>query len=118
VTALAAGAADSTLASVLGFILIGGLVASGLTLTIIRVVRSTKSREKQMARLAAQLDGRSRVYLRMIENGLEKPDLLWVARSRGYGMIEHRFQKYYEFVYVPPQRPPGGPGPWQYQGRP
>jgi hypothetical protein len=107
---LAAGAADSPLAFALGFVVIGSLVAGGLTMTIIRIVRSVKPREKQMARLAAQLDGRNQVCIRMMEIGLDKADIQWVAHSRGYGMIEHRFGKYYEFVRLPQQAP--------WQGRP
>ncbi|WP_370969382.1 hypothetical protein [Amycolatopsis sp. cg9] len=86
---------------VLGIVLMGTVVAGGLTLTIVRVARSAKPREKQMALLAAELDGRNQVYLRMIENGLELEDLLLVARSRGYSLIVHRSFKYYEFVYTP-----------------
>jgi hypothetical protein len=56
-----------------------------------------------MAKLAAELDGRNKVYLRMMENGLAVEDLLRVARSRGYSLIVHRHSKYYEFVYTPNQ---------------
>ncbi|MFJ9781766.1 hypothetical protein ACIRSS_19435 [Amycolatopsis sp. NPDC101161] len=88
---------------VIGAVTMGGLVATGLTMTIVRIVRSTKPREKQMARLAAELDGRNQVYLRMIENGLAEQDLAWVAGTRGYSVIVHRSFKCYEFVYTPHQ---------------
>ncbi|MCR6481258.1 hypothetical protein M8542_00345 [Amycolatopsis sp. OK19-0408] len=88
---------------VLGIALIGAVALGGLTLTIVRAARSTKPREKQMAALAAQLDGRNQVNVRMIENGLSVEDLVWVARSRGYSLIVHRSFKYYEFVYTPHQ---------------
>ncbi len=88
---------------VVGVVLMGGVAVAGLTLTIVRTVRSTKPREKQMALLAAQLDGRNQVYLRMIENGLAEQDLAWVAGTRGYSVIVHRSFKYYEFVYTPHQ---------------
>lgn len=88
---------------VVGVVLMGGVALAGLTLTIVRAARSTKPREKQMADLAAQLDGRNQVYVRMIENGLAEQDLACVAGSRGYSVIVHRSLKYYEFVYTPNQ---------------
>ena len=102
-TVLLASGADRFPAGVIAYVFWGGLVAAGLTLTIVRIVRSAKPREKQMARLATRLDGRSQVCIRMIENGLSREDLLLVARSRGYSLIVHEFGKYYEFVYTPYQ---------------
>ncbi|MDT7801328.1 MAG: hypothetical protein QOI78_4761 [Actinomycetota bacterium] len=104
---LAADAPASPAAYVLGFIVIGGLVAGGLAMTIIRIVRSRKPRDKQMALLAAQLDGRDQVCVRVIEIGLTREDLLRVAHSRGYALIEHRVTKYYEFVRASHRVPPG-----------
>jgi hypothetical protein len=43
------------------------------------------------------------VYFRKMEIGLAQEDLLRVAYSRGYSLIDHRFGKYYEFVYTPHQ---------------
>lgn len=84
-------------------VLMGVVVAAGLTLTIVRTLRSTKPPEEQMARLAAQLDGRNKVYIRKMEIRLSREDLLRVAYSRGYSLIDHRVGKYYEFVYTPYQ---------------
>ncbi|HET6703779.1 hypothetical protein [Amycolatopsis sp.] len=91
-------------------VVLGGLLAAHVTVLIIRMNRASQPREQQMARLAAQLDGRNKVTIRMVEFGIGKPDLLWVARSRGYALIEHQFGKYYEFVYAPHQA--GRAGPW------
>ncbi|SFW57673.1 hypothetical protein [Amycolatopsis australiensis] len=98
---LAAG--DRPVAEVMGLVFGVVVIVAGVTLNIVRVVRSTKPREKQMALLAAQLDGRNQVYLRMIENGLAERDLAWVAGTRGYSVIVHRSFKYYEFIYTPHQ---------------
>ncbi len=100
---MAAGSAESPGLRVAFFVLVEIVVAAGLTLTIVRVRRSAKSPEKQMARLAAQLDGRNQVYIRKVEIGLSQQDLLRVAYSRGYSLIDHRVGKYYEFVYTPYQ---------------
>ncbi len=86
--------------------LCGGLMALVLTITIVRVTRGRRPREQQIAELAARLDGRERVTIRMVELGLSRPDLYGVANSRGYGLIEHHFGKYYEFVYAPHQGRP------------
>jgi hypothetical protein len=75
--------------------------------TIIRIMRGRRPREQQLADLAARLDGRSRVTIRMVEIGLGKPDLYWLAHSRGYGVVEHQFGHYYEFVRAPHPMPPG-----------
>ncbi|MEU4249783.1 hypothetical protein AB0F15_20475 [Amycolatopsis sp. NPDC026612] len=95
---------------------LGGLFAASMTVRIIRIARGRERRELQLARLAAQLDGRDRVCIRTVEFGLSEADLRWVAHGRGYGVTEHAFSRFYEFVRVPPQAPPGSPGPWQ--GRP
>ncbi|MEV6873993.1 hypothetical protein [Amycolatopsis sp. NPDC051128] len=55
------------------------------------------------ADLAAELDGRSQVYFRMMEIGLAQADLVRVAYSRGYSLIDHRVGKSYEFVSTPHQ---------------
>jgi hypothetical protein len=94
---------------VFAFAVVGGLLASGITVSVVRFVRSRRPRQEQMARLAAQLNGRWQVCVRMEETGLDRADLLRVAYSRGYGMIEHRFGKYYEFVYAPHRVPSGRP---------
>jgi hypothetical protein len=84
-------------------VLMGVVVVAGLTLTIVRALRSTKSREEQMTRLAAQLDGRNQVYVRKMEVGLSSEDLRRVAYRRCYSLIDHRVGKYYEFVHAPHQ---------------
>ncbi|WIY04863.1 hypothetical protein QRX60_13805 [Amycolatopsis mongoliensis] len=84
-------------------VLMGVVIIGGLTLTIVRARRSMKPRDQQMAVLAAELDGRRQVYFRKMEIGLAQEDLLRVARSRGYSLIDHRVGKYYEFVYTPHQ---------------
>jgi hypothetical protein len=56
-----------------------------------------------MGVLAANLDGRRQVYFRKMEIGLTQEDLLRVAHSRGYSLIDHRVGKYYEFVFTPHQ---------------
>ncbi|WP_328447485.1 MULTISPECIES: hypothetical protein [unclassified Amycolatopsis] len=94
-------AGSETLKSVAAYVVWGGLIGVGMTFTIIRFARSRKPREEQMARLAVRLNGERQVYLRMEENGLDHADLVRVAGSRGYGLIVHRFGKYYEFVYAP-----------------
>jgi hypothetical protein len=91
----------SSALDVVGIALMGAVAVAGLTLTIVRALRSTKPREKQMASLAAQLDGRSQVNIRKMEIGLSQEDLVRVAYSRGYSLIDHRAWKYYEFVYTP-----------------
>ncbi|WP_309235655.1 hypothetical protein [Amycolatopsis sp. SID8362] len=98
-----AASAEGDPARVMFLVLMGLVAVGGLTLTIVRTARSMRPREKQMALLAAELDGRAQVYLRMIENGLTEQDLAWVAGSRGYSVIVHRAFKYYEFVYTPHQ---------------
>jgi hypothetical protein len=90
------------------FAMFGVVIIGGLTLTIVRTRRSMKPREHQMAVLAGELDGRSQVYFLKMEIGLTQEDLLRVAYSRGYSLIDHRIGKYYEFVYTPHQ-----PGRWQ-----
>jgi hypothetical protein len=104
---MAAGPSASPVVGVIGFVLIGGAIVAGATLNIVRALRARKPREKQMMRLAAQLDGRNQVFIRTIEIGLSREDLLRVAYSRGYSLIDHRFGRYYEFVYTPHQ-----PGRW------
>ncbi|WP_206789362.1 hypothetical protein [Amycolatopsis sp. MtRt-6] len=99
---ISAAAADST-ERVMFLVLMGVVIVAGLTVTIVRALRSTKSSEEQMARLAAQLDGRSQVCIRKMEIGLSREDLLRVAYSRGYSLIDHQVMKYYEFVYTPHQ---------------
>jgi hypothetical protein len=103
VIGLAAGFDASSTTDWLIFALFGVVILGGLTLTVVRTVRSMKPREKQMAKLAAELDGRNQVYIRMIENGLTVDDLALVARSRGYSLIVHRHLRCYEFVYTPHQ---------------
>ncbi|MEV6830905.1 hypothetical protein [Amycolatopsis sp. NPDC051102] len=103
ISTVAAGTTESPAMRVIFLVLMGVVIAGGLTLTIVRVLRSTKSCEKQMARLAAQLDGRNQVCIRKMEIGLSQEDLLRVAGSRGYSLIDHRVGKYYEFVYTPHQ---------------
>jgi hypothetical protein len=85
------------------FALFGVVIIGGLTLTFVRTRRSMKPREHQMAVLAGELDGRPQVYFRKMEIGLAQEDLLRVAHSRGYSLIDHRVGKYYEFVYTPHQ---------------
>jgi hypothetical protein len=105
-----AARADNTVAplvALLIFIVLGGLMAASLTVTIVRISRASQPREQQMARLAARLDGRNKVTIRMVEFSIGKADLVWVAQSRGYGMIEHQFGRYYEFFYAPQWLPPG-----------
>ncbi|WIX86445.1 hypothetical protein [Amycolatopsis sp. DG1A-15b] len=97
-------------------VVLGGLLAVSTTVRIIRIARGREPRERQLTRLAAQLDGRDRVCIRTVELGLAEAELRWFAHSRGYGLIEHPFSRYYEFVRIPHQVPPGYPGPWQ--GRP
>ncbi|MCR6481259.1 hypothetical protein M8542_00350 [Amycolatopsis sp. OK19-0408] len=84
-----------------------GLIAAVVVITVVRVSRGQRPREQQMAELAARLDGRSRFSIRMAELGLGRPDIHWVAQSRGYVLVEHQFGKYYEFVRLPQT-----PGPW------
>jgi hypothetical protein len=103
ISTVASGSSSSSFVDVMGLVLMGVVVVGGLTLTIIRTMRSMKPREQQMARLAAELDGRSQVCVRKMELGLGREDLLRVAYSRGYSLIEHRAFKYYEFVYTPQQ---------------
>jgi hypothetical protein len=101
----------------LGMFLFLGLFAAVLAMTSIRLRRRGEPREQQMARLAAQLDGRDRVAIRSVELSLSKADLDWVSRGRGYVLAEKNlFSDFYEFVRLPQQWPPGHPGPWQ--GRP
>ncbi|GHG38726.1 MULTISPECIES: hypothetical protein [Amycolatopsis] len=117
-TDLAAGT-DNTFAPLMILLLLvvlGGLLAASATMSIIRIARGRQPREQQLYRLAAELDGRDRVRIRMVELGLAEADLRWVAHSRGYGMTEHTFGRYYEFFRAPQQAPPASPGPWQ--GRP
>ena len=94
-------------AALLTVLLCGSGFALVVALTIVRLTRRREPREQQLARLAARLDGRNKVTIRTVEFGVPKADLLWVARSRGYSMIEHQFGRYYEFVYTPHQ-----PGRW------
>ncbi|MEV6440981.1 hypothetical protein [Amycolatopsis sp. NPDC051716] len=117
-TDLAAGNSFSPLIVLLMLLVLGGLLVASVTVRIIRIARGRESREQQLARLAAQLDGRDRVRIRMVEFGLSEAELRWVAHGRGYGLIEHTFSRYYEFVRVPHQVPPGSPGPGSWQGRP
>ncbi|MBE1500123.1 hypothetical protein H4696_007223 [Amycolatopsis lexingtonensis] len=109
ISTVAAGSGDDP-ARVMFLVLMGLVIVGGLTLTVVRTMRSRKPRETQIARLVAELDGRSRVYLRMMEVGLDHRDLLQVAQSRGYSLIVHQVGKYYEFVYTPQQ--PGRSVPW------
>lgn len=99
----AAGSPESPVARTIFLVLMGVVVVGGLTLTFVRTRRSMKPREHQMAVLAAELDGRRQVYFRKMEIGLAQEDLLRVAYSRGYSLIDHRFGKCYEFVYTPHQ---------------
>lgn len=107
----------SSLDTPLGWVSFGLIwlaVATGLTFTIIRIRRSGKPRDEQMRRLAAMLDGRGVVAIRMMEIGLDARDLALVAHSRGYLVVPHPVMKYYEFVYAPHRIPAyGRPGPWQ-----
>jgi hypothetical protein len=98
-----AGSTGSPAARTIFLVLMGVVVVGGLTLTVVRTRRSMKPREHQMAVLAAELDGRRQVYFRKMEIGLAQEDLLRVAYSRGYSLIDHRFGKCYEFVYTPHQ---------------
>ena len=115
-TALAASHTDYSVPPLLGLcflVVLGGMYAAGMAIVIVRIMRGREPREQQMARLAAQLDGRSKVTVRMVELRLPQADLFWVAHSRGYGVIEHQFGKYYEFVYAPHRIPPAWQGrPW------
>jgi hypothetical protein len=101
ISTVAAGSSPSSTLDFIELALMGGVAVGGMTLTIVRAARSTKPREKQMTRLAAQLDGRNQVCVRKMEIGLSQEDLLRVAYSRGYSLIDHRVWKYYEFVYTP-----------------
>ncbi len=92
--------------------LMGLVSVGGFTITIIRLRRSLKPRDEQMHRLAAMLDGRSVVAVRMAEIGLAPNDLALVAHSRGYLVVPHTVMKYYEFVYAPHRIPTYG-RPWQ-----
>lgn len=103
ISTVASGSAESPVARVMFLVLMGVVVVGGLTLTIVRTMRSMKPREQQMARLAAELDGRNQVCIRKMELGLGREDLLRVAYSRGYSLIDHGALKYYEFVYTPHQ---------------
>ncbi|MGW3962025.1 hypothetical protein ACWED2_19535 [Amycolatopsis sp. NPDC005003] len=103
ISTVAAGAADDPVLRAIFLVLMGLVIVAGLTLTIVRALRSTKSSEEQMARLAAELDGRSQVCIRKMEIGLSREDLLRVAHSRGYSLIDHQVMKYYEFVHTPHQ---------------
>ncbi|WP_086849221.1 hypothetical protein [Amycolatopsis kentuckyensis] len=105
-----ANAAASTIGSVVGFVLCGGLITAGLTVSIIRFSRSRRPREAQLNRVASMLNGCRVAYLSKIETSLSPQELAALAWSRGYLMADHRFTKYYEFVYAP------NPGPWR--GRP
>jgi hypothetical protein len=104
-SALAAHASNSAgpLAALIILVVCGGLVAVTAAAVIIRVMRGRRPREQQLADLAGRLDGRSRVSIRKVEIGLGQADIHWVAQSRGYSLIDHRFGKYYEFVYTPHQ---------------
>ncbi|MEV4050730.1 hypothetical protein AB0J55_06030 [Amycolatopsis sp. NPDC049688] len=103
ISTVTAGTTESPAMRVIFLVLMGVVVVAGLTLTIVRALHSTKPREAQMARLAAELDGRNQVCIRKMEIGLSQEDLLRVAGSRGYSLIDHRVGKYYEFVYTPHQ---------------
>ncbi|MDS0133863.1 MULTISPECIES: hypothetical protein [unclassified Amycolatopsis] len=103
ISTVAAGSSESPAVRTAFLVLMGVMVLAGLTLTIFRVRRSTKPREEQVAALAAQLDGRNQVYVRKMEIGLAREDLIRVAYSRGYSLIDHRVGKYYEFVFTPHQ---------------
>ncbi|WP_410637326.1 hypothetical protein [Amycolatopsis sp. lyj-346] len=103
ISTVAAGSDGSPAIRVAFLVVMFVVVTAGLTLTIVRALRSTKPREEQMAGLATQLDGRNQVYIRKMEIGLSREDLLRVAYSRGYSLIDHRVGKYYEFVYTPHQ---------------
>jgi hypothetical protein len=107
ISTVAAGSTESPAMRAAFLVLMGVVVVAGLTLTIVRALRSTKAREEQMAGLATRLDGRNQVYVRKLEIGLSQEDLLRVAYTRGYSLIDHRVGKYYEFVYTPHQ-----PGRW------
>ena len=89
--------------TLLAIVVIGSGIAAAFTMIIIRLMRRGEPREKRLSRLAARLDGRSRVAIRMVEFGVPKADLIWVAQSRGYVMSENRFGKYYEFFRMPHQ---------------
>ncbi|WP_372671680.1 hypothetical protein [Amycolatopsis kentuckyensis] len=98
---VAAGTAPSSWTDWLSFGFLSGLVLLGMTLTAVRIVRSRQPREKQLARVAAELDGRPAVYFRTMEIGLSIEDLAWVAGSRGYSLIVNRPGRHYKFVYTP-----------------
>lgn len=90
-----------------------GLVGfGGISLAAIRMRRGRRPRDEQMRRLAARLDGRGVVAIRMVEIGLDATDLALVAHSRGYLVVPHTVMKYYEFVYAPHRIPVYG-RPWQ-----
>lgn len=76
----------------------GSAFALVATVTIVRLMRRGEPREQQLNRLAARLDGRSRVTIRRMEFAVAEADLRWVAQSRGYSMIDHQFGRYYEFT--------------------
>jgi membrane protein implicated in regulation of membrane protease activity len=111
VTAAAAGVSNSVgpWVVLLTILVFGSGFALVVTLMIVRLMRRGQPREQQLNRLAARLDGRSRVTIRTVEFSVTQADLIWVARSRGYSMVEHQFGRYYEFVYAPHPVPPG---PW------
>jgi hypothetical protein len=113
-TVLATGSSSTMtpILALLGLLLLGALLAASTAVTVMRIRRGQRPREQQMAFLAGKLDGRNRFTIRKVELRLDGADLLWVANSRGYGLIDHQFGKYYEFVFAPNQVQPGRPGPW------
>jgi hypothetical protein len=99
----------------LGYVFLGLMFlvsVGGITLAVIRMRRGLRPRDEQMRRLAAMLDGRGVVAVRMAEIGLDASDLALVAHSRGYLVVPHTVMKYYEFVYAPHRIPAYG-RPWQ-----
>lgn len=97
---VAAGTGPSSWTDWLSFGFLGALVLLGATFTAVRIVRANQPREKQLARVAAKLDGRPTVYFRRIEIGLSIEDLAWLAGSRGYS-VAIGSAKHYKFVYTP-----------------
>jgi hypothetical protein len=105
-------ASSSIVERAVGFVFCSVVIAAGAVPTAIRFARSRRSREEQVNRVVSMLDGRRTAYLSKIETSLDPQVLARLAHSRGYFMADHRFGKYYQFVYAWQQAPPGRPGPW------
>ena len=96
----------STIGSVVGFVVCDGLIAAGITMTVIKFSRSRRPREAQLQRVASKLNGCRVAYLSKIETSLSPQELAALAWSRGYVMADNQYAKYYEFVYTPGQGRP------------